>query len=106
MMIAGCGGDKPRPHPETTETVGYGSVGKRAQIDCGAGKSLDITGSNNSLTVVGACWSVRVGGADNRITADRIDGELSVDGLNNTIDYRDGDPAVHDRGSGNRIARG
>ncbi len=105
-MVAGCGGERSRPYPQTIETVGYGSVGKSAQIDCGAGKSLDVTGSNNSLTVLGACWSVRVSGADNRIRLERIDGDLSVTGLNNTVDYRDGDPAVHDEGSGNRISRG
>ena len=105
-MVAGCGGEKSRPYPETTATVGYGSVGTSAQIDCAAGKSLDVTGSNNSLTVLGACWTVRVSGADNRIRLERVDGDLSVTGLNNIIDYRHGDPAVHDEGSGNRISRG
>ena len=103
-LVAGCGGDEPRP--QTNDTVSYGSVGKTAQIDCGAGKSLEIAGSNNSLTVVGACWSVEVGGADNRIRLDRIDGTLSVTGLNNTVDYLDGEPTVRDEGSGNRINRG
>ena len=106
MTVGGCGGETPRPNPEATGTLGYGSVGTTAQIDCGGGKSLDITGSNNILTVAGDCWSVRVSGADNRIRASRIDGDVSVTGINNTIEYRDGDPAVHDEGSGNRIGRG
>ena len=104
--VTGCGGEQPRPNPGGAETVGYGSVGTSAQIDCAAGKSLDVTGSNNSLTVLGACWTVRVSGADNRIRLERVDGDLSVTGLNNIIDYRHGDPAVHDEGSGNRISRG
>ena len=86
--------DASRPSSRTTE------------IDCADGKSLNIGGSNNTLTVKGSCGSVSVGGADNRITLARIGGELSVVGLNNTITYADGSPTVDDAGSGNRISKG
>ncbi len=103
--LAGCGGGDTRSGTavEVANTINYGSFGTTTEIDCADGKSLNVGGSNNTLTVKGSCASVNVGGADNKITADRIDRELSVVGLNNTITYSDGSPAIHDAGSGNRI---
>ena len=48
---------------------------------------------------------MNVGGADNKITFDKIDKELSVVGLNNTVTYKDGDPKVNNLGSGNDIKK-
>lgn len=105
VALAGCG-SAPEVPAETVEAISYGSFGTSADIDCGSGGSLSIDGSNNTLTVTGRCDSLRVRGADNKITAQRIDRELSVPGLNNTVSYRDGDPSVYDSGSGNRITKG
>ena len=91
---------------DVANTINYGSFGTTAEIDCAAGKSLNIGGSNNSLKVVGSCGSVSIGGADNTITLERVDGELTVVGLNNRVVYRSGEPTVNDQGSGNRIGRG
>lgn len=87
-------------------TVNYGSFGTKATIDCADGKSLNVGGSNNTLTVTGSCWGVNVGGADNRITFEKITYELSVVGLNNTIAYKEGNPRVNNLGSGNTISNG
>lgn len=104
--LAGCGAsDEPVPSVPLGSAISYGSFGTTADIDCGAGNSLNIGGSNNTLNVVGACSSVSVGGADNKVTIARIDGELSVLGINNTVSYREGEPAVNDEGAGNRISR-
>ena len=46
-----------------------------------------------------------IGGADNTITVNRIDGDLSVVGLNNRVTYKSGDPTVNDQGSGNQISK-
>ena len=91
---------------EIGNTINYGSFGTTADIDCADGKSLNVGGSNNTLTVTGACANVNVGGADNKITFQRVDGELSVVGINNTVTYRDGDPKVNDTGSNNSISKG
>jgi Protein of unknown function (DUF3060) len=91
---------------EVGNTINYGSFGTTAEIDCADGKSLNVGGSNNTLTVKGTCANVNIGGADNKITFDRVDKELSVVGLNNTVTYRDGDPKVDDLGSGNKITKG
>ncbi|MDZ4270278.1 MAG: DUF3060 domain-containing protein [Mycobacterium sp.] len=91
---------------EIGNTINYGSLGTTTDIDCADGKSLNVGGSNNTLTVTGTCASVNIGGADNRITIERVDSELSVVGLNNTVTYRDGDPTVNDTGNNNSVTKG
>ena len=83
LLTAGCGSGAPAINPAAA--IAYDSLGTRAEIDCENGKYLTIGGSNNTLTVRGICAAVRVVGSDNRITIERIDGELSVDGVNNTV---------------------
>ena len=101
-----------RPAPTTSSTgaqfdigntINYGSLGTTTTLDCGDGKSLNVGGSNNTLTVKGSCGTVSIGGADNKITIDKIDNQLNVVGFNNTISYKDGDPKVENLGSGNTI---
>jgi hypothetical protein len=91
---------------EIGNTINYGSFGTTADIDCADGKSLNVGGSNNTLTVKGTCANVNIGGADNKITFERVDAELSVVGLNNTVTYRDGDPKINDTGNNNTIGKG
>src|SRR6201996_3107341 len=86
--IAGCGGKNNNavpstsgsasptttsPTPSTTSTgaqfdigntINYGSLGTTTTLDCGDGKSLNVGGNNNTLTVKGTCHTVSVGGAD------------------------------------------
>lgn len=84
-------------------TINYGSLGTTSTLDCGDGKSLNVGGSNNTLSVKGHCGTVSIGGADNKITIDKIDNQLNVVGFNNTITYKDGSPKVDNLGSGNTI---
>lgn len=104
--LAGCGSEDRRTPADNDFDITYGSFGTTADIACGNGKSLDVAGSNNTLTVTGTCASVRVGGADNTIKLARVDGDLSIAGLNNTVTYQAGDPDVDDSGSGNRVSPG
>lgn len=87
-----------------SDTITYRSFGTTSAVDCADGKSLNVAGSNNSLTVRGRCEAVNVAGADNRITVERVEKSLTVTGLNNSVTYRGGEPTVDDRGSGNVIA--
>ena len=87
-------------------TINYGSLGTTTTLDCGDGKSLNVGGNNNTLTVKGTCETVSVGGADNKITIDKIDKHLNVVGINNTITYKDGNPKVDNLGNGNTITKG
>jgi hypothetical protein len=117
LALAGCGSTsndtnsptatagKTGAQVEVGNTVNYGSFGTTAEIDCADGKSLNVGGSNNTLTVKGSCASVNIGGADNKITFEKIDKELSVVGLNNTINYK-GEPKVNNLGSGNTLNKG
>jgi DUF3060 family protein len=91
---------------EIGNTINYGSFGTTADLDCADGKSLNVGGSNNTLTVKGTCANVNIGGADNKITFEMVDKELSVVGLNNTVTYKDGDPKINDTGSNNKISKG
>lgn len=116
--LAGCGSNssdttsptatagKSGAQVEVGNTINYGSFGTTADIDCADGKSLNVGGSNNTLTVKGTCASVNIGGADNKIVFDNIGKELSVVGLNNTVTYKAGDPKVNNLGSGNTINKG
>jgi hypothetical protein len=118
LGIAGCssGGTDTNPptatvgtsgaQVEVNNTINYGSFGTTADIDCADGKSLNVGGSNNTLTVKGTCASVNIGGADNKVTFDKVDKDISVVGFNNTVGYKDGDPKVNDLGSGNTIKKG
>ena len=90
---------------EIGNTINYLSVGTTADIDCADGKSLNVGGSNNKLTIQGTCANVNIGGADNTVTLDQVDKELSVVGFNNTVTYKQGDPKINDTGSGNKISK-
>ncbi|AEJ45821.1 conserved threonine rich protein [Mycobacterium tuberculosis CCDC5079] len=81
----------------------YGSIGTTATLDCADGKSLNVAGSDNTLTVNGTCETVTVGGANNKIAFDRIDERLVVVGLDKTVTYKNGDPTIDNLGAGNRI---
>ena len=80
LGVAACGSDSKDTNAPTVtagtsgaqveigNTINYGSFGTTADIDCADGKSLNVGGSNNTLTVKGTCASVNIGGADNKIT--------------------------------------
>lgn len=116
--LGGCSSKSENANPTSTtakstgaqleigNTLNYGSFGTTADLDCANGKSLNVGGSNNTLTVTGTCGSVSVGGADNKVTLNKIDTRLSVVGLNNTVTYKNGDPKVENLGSGNTINKG
>ncbi|MBO0678964.1 DUF3060 domain-containing protein [Mycolicibacterium sp. S2-37] len=91
---------------EVGNTINYGSVGTTAEVDCADGKSLNVGGSNNKLTVTGTCANVNIGGTDNTITFTRVDSEITVVGLNNTVTYADGEPKIQDLGANNTISKG
>lgn len=118
LTLAGCGSQSNDTNTPTVtagssgaqvevgNTINYGSFGTTADIDCADGKSLNIGGSNNTLTVTGTCANVNIGGADNKVEFEGIDKEISVVGLNNVVTYKDGDPKINDTGSNNKISKG
>ncbi len=116
LSLVGCGSDTAPENtaaPTTTtparagagSALHYSSFGTEADIDCGDGRALDISGSNNTLRVVGNCASVSITGADNRVQLEKVTDALEVGGLNNTVAYVDGEPDIVNSGTGNRIRR-
>jgi hypothetical protein len=121
--LAGCGhsgnngavpssGSSSTPAPATSSTgaqfdigntINYVSTGTTTTLDCGDGKSLNVGGFNNTLTVTGTCGTVSVGGGDNKITIDKIDKSVNVVGSHNAITYKNGEPKVENLGGGNTI---
>ena len=118
LGLAGCGAESSDTNSPTVtagssgaqievgNTINYGSFGTTADIDCADGKSLNVGGANNTLTVKGSCANVNIGGSDNKITFDKIDKEIDLVGVNNTVTYKEGDPKVTNTGSGNTISKG
>lgn len=108
---AGCESEPPHKSARISKnydgrfinTITYDSFGTTSELNCADGKSLEVAGSNNKLTVRGRCELVNVVGADNRISIERIDKALTITGLNNSITYRGGEPKLDDQGSGNTI---
>jgi len=116
--LAGCGADSSDTTTPTAtlgseggqveigNTINFSSIGTTTELDCADGKSLNIGGNNNKLTIKGTCANANIGGADNTVTMDRVEKGLSVVGFNNTVTYKQGDPTVNDTGSGNKISKG
>src|SRR3989337_1928761 len=87
LLLAGCSSESSDTYTPTAtagtsgaqvevgNTINYGSFGTTADIDCADGKSLNVGGANNTLTVKGSCANVNIGGSDNKITFDKIDKE-------------------------------
>jgi len=91
---------------EVGNTIVYAFTNQTATISCEQGKSLNVTGGKNTLTVTGTCESVSVGGTKNNITIDKVNTKITVLGMDNTITYKDGDPKVSNVGHNNTVTKG
>ena len=100
------GGNSVSTSVEIGNSLEYGSFNTTATLDCANGKSLNVAGSNNTLTVTGTCETVSIGGTGNKITIDKINTRITVLGVENTITYKDGDPKVDNIGTNNNIKKG
>ncbi|MGA8250534.1 MAG: DUF3060 domain-containing protein [Mycobacterium sp.] len=100
------GGNSVSTSVEIGNSLEYGSFNTTATLDCANGKSLNVAGSNNTLTVTGTCETVSIGGTGNKITIHKINTRITVLGVENTITYKDGDPKVDNIGTNNNIKKG
>ncbi|MCB9440865.1 MAG: DUF3060 domain-containing protein [Mycolicibacterium sp.] len=107
LPATGCGSDSGTSdgHGKPGDAITYAGVGTTMTVDCGDGRSLTVTGSNNTLTVTGRCANVDVPGNDNRLRATAITGRIHASGINNTVRYDDGNPQV-DAAAGNTVRKG
>ncbi|KZS49974.1 hypothetical protein A4G26_04085 [Mycobacterium kansasii] len=108
--VVGCNSKNKEPSrppiAEINNTINDGTFGATDKLDCADGKSLNIAGSNNTLIVTGRCNSVIIGGDANKVSFQKVDTEIVVAGLNNTVTYHEGNPQIQDLGSGNSISKG
>lgn len=86
------------------ETV-IGYFGQTTTATCEAGKSLNITGANNTLTITGPCETVTVSGFSNTVTFGELKTEVTVTGYGNRLTYKTGEPKVNNYGSNNTIQK-
>jgi len=91
---------------EVGNTIVYAYTNQTATISCEEGKSLNVTGGKNTLTVTGTCETVSVGGTKNNLTIDKVNTKITVLGMDNTITYKDGDPKVSNIGHNNTVTKG
>ena len=87
--FACCAGQK-RRHALT-------GIGVTKTIDCNE-STLIVLGSGNTVTALGTCCAVTVQGSSNIVVADNVINDITVDGNDQTVFYKNGEPFVWDRG--------
>jgi hypothetical protein len=80
--------------PGDTHITGIGII---KTIDCNDGTLL-VNGAGNQITALGSCWAVTLQGNSNVVVADNVVNDITVYGLDQTVLYKNGAPAVLDRG--------
>lgn len=89
--------ESPTAHAKNGDTHITG-VGLEQTVDCNDA-TLFVNGTNNSINALGTCWAVTVAGSSNIVIADTVINDITVYGWNQTVFFRNGAPALWDRGS-------
>ena len=86
----------PAAHAKNGDThiTGLGLV---QTIDCNE-STLFVTGTGNTINALGSCWAVTLQGSSNIVVADNVVDNIIVYGNDQTVFYKNGEPAVWDRG--------
>ncbi len=71
--------------------------GIRQTVDCN-NATLYVNGSQNIINAVGTCWAVTLQGSSNTVIADTIVNDVTVFGIDQTVLFHNGEPALIDRG--------
>lgn len=94
-MVVGAVGASPA-HAIYGDTHILGQ-GIEQTVDCN-NATLFVNGSQNIIRATGTCWAVSVQGSSNTIVADTIIHDVTAFGIDQTVLFRDGAPALIDRG--------
>lgn len=86
----------PLAHAKNGDTHVTGQ-GVETVIDCNE-STLIVNGTSNIVTAKGTCWAVTMMGTSNTVIADTVINDITVYGYDGTVLYKNGDPAVLDRG--------
>jgi Protein of unknown function (DUF3060) len=93
---------------EVVHRGGNLSVGGNRESDtlgCDGGGDLYLSGNSNTFTVTGHCASVTISGNDNHVTLDSAD-RIDAGGINTTVTYHSGTPAVTQNGINATVQQG
>lgn len=71
--------------------------GIEQMLDCNNG-TLFVYGSQNVIQAAGTCWAVSLQGSGNTVIADTVVNDITVFGIDQTVLFRNGEPALIDRG--------
>lgn len=86
----------PSGHAKNGDTHVTGE-GVEQTVDCN-GATLLIDGTRNVVNALGTCWAISVMGSGHTVVADNVIHDITVYGSNESVFYKNGDPAVWDRG--------
>ena len=77
-----------------THITGQGIV---QTLDCNE-STLFVNGTGNTVNALGSCWAVTLQGSSNIVVADNVVDNIIVYGNDQTVFYKNGEPAVWDLG--------
>jgi hypothetical protein len=64
----------------------FSGIGGQASHTCKAGEAISVDGTNQSITLTGACGALSVDGANNTVSVQQVE-SVSSNGVTNTITY-------------------
>lgn len=62
-------------------------VGVTKKIEATGDETIKVEGTNNKVTIIGACNAIKVEGVDNVVTVDDVK-SISVEGTGNKVNYK------------------
>nr|WP_231965555.1 DUF3060 domain-containing protein [Mycobacterium sp. E802] len=71
--------------------------GLEQTLDCN-NSTLLVNGTGNRINAMGTCWAVTVQGSSNVVIAENVINDITVYGWDQTVFFKNGDPALIDRG--------
>lgn len=71
--------------------------GVEQTLDCN-NATLIVNGTGNRINALGTCWAVTLQGSSNVVIADNVINDVTVYGYDQTVFFKNGDPALIDRG--------
>ena len=104
------------PSPRTPPTLGtpttpgsadviVNGAGESRSIVCNGTDAVIVNGSTNRVNITGHCASLTVSGSSNRVSIDVAD-TITVNGINNLVTYRAGEPQITSGGIDNQVRAG
>lgn len=84
-------------------------VGITKTIEATSEKNIRIEGTNNKITIIGACNAIKIEGVDNVVTVDEVK-SVSIEGTGNKVNYKkttaaDGELVTATAGVNNKITK-